>query len=143
MSETEESIENLIPRNELSSWEKFENFLRNDFRKDLEDSEDEDQKTVKIVVMGKTGTGKGSFINGIRGIIRKKSGQANEKNVANVTHGILPGSLNVEKYEYRDKDNNLIYFYDTGGFGDAYNKDYDVEKWLKDFQKKKKLNSMP
>ena len=47
---------------------------------------------------------------------------------------MLPGSLVIKKYGYPDNDNPIIYFYDTGGFGDAYNYKYYLEEWLKKYQ---------
>ncbi len=76
-----------------------------------------------------------SFINAIRGIDSNTAASANVDDCfANITHGVLPGSLNFEKYGYPINAKPVIYFYDTGGFGDAVNKKYNLEENLKKYQ---------
>jgi GTPase Era involved in 16S rRNA processing len=91
------------------------------------------RKWINVAIVGQTGVGKGSFINAIRGISEIK------ENFTNVTHGILPGPLIINKYGYPDDENPIIYFYDTGGFGDAYNEKYKLEEWLKRYQRDHRL----
>ena len=146
MSQTKQENETVILKNDPSFWEKVKGFIENDFRKCMDDREDPTEKTVKIVVIGKTGAGKGSFINAIRGINRKNAGsnaacENNNSNnrAANVTHGVKPGSIEIEKYEYLTNEKDKIYFYDTGGFGDGYTEKYKLENWLEKYQKENKI----
>jgi GTPase Era involved in 16S rRNA processing len=101
---------------------------------------------INVAIVGQTRVGKGSFINAIRAI--KKSKEIGEKGPdefviqgpsANVTHGMKPGPLIIEKYGYPDNENPIIYFYDTGGFGDAFNDNYYLEEWLKRYQRENRL----
>jgi GTPase Era involved in 16S rRNA processing len=139
MSQPEEYIQSTLIEDD-SLWEKFQNFWKNDYSKFIDDREDQNEKVVRIAVIGKTGAGKGSFINAIRGIGSNSIGSANENEQnADVTHGVLPGPTSVEKYGYPDNENPIIYFYDTGGFGDAYNKTYKLEEELKKYQKENKI----
>jgi predicted GTPase len=56
--------------------EKLERFWINDYSKFIDDREDQDEKVVRIAVIGKTRVGKGSFINAIRAIkISKEIGE--------------------------------------------------------------------
>jgi GTPase Era involved in 16S rRNA processing len=91
------------------------------------------RKWINVAIVGQTGVGKGSFINAIRGI------SDIEEDLTNVTHGILLGPLIINKYGYPDDENPIIYFYDTGGFGDAYNENYKLEEWLKRYQRENRL----
>lgn len=145
MSQTEENIESTLQEDD-SLWGKFKKIWLNDYSNFIDDREDQDEKVVRIAVIGKTRVGKGSFINAIRAI--KKSREIGEKGPdkfeiqgpsANVTDGILPGPLIIEKYEYLINENPVIYFYDTGGFGDAINKNYNLEEELKKYQIENKI----
>jgi GTPase Era involved in 16S rRNA processing len=88
---------------------------------------------INVAIVGQTRVGKGSFINAILG---KRSNTADS---ANVTHGMKPGPLIVEKYGYPDNKKPIIFFYDTGGFGDAFNENYSLEEWLKQYQSENRL----
>ena len=116
-------------------WRKFVDSLWKDLRNDIDDREDEVENTVRVAIIGKSGSGKSSFINAIRDI---DSFEDNE-NVAKVEHSLLPGDINVKEFLYSTKDGLSIYFYDTGGFGDACNKDYDLEKALRNYEMQKKI----
>ncbi len=145
MSQPEEYIQSTLKEDD-SLLEKFKTFWKNDYSKFIDDREDQDEKVVRIAVIGKTRVGKGSFINSIRAI--KKSKEIGENGPdefevqgpsANVTDGILPGPLVIEKYEYLNNEKQKIYFYDTGGFGDAINKTYNLEEELTKYQKENKI----
>jgi predicted GTPase len=123
-----------MDKNDPSNWDKLKSLWTNDYRKFIDDREDVDEKIVRIAVIGKTGVGKGSFINAIRGITRK--GAVGDATFANVTHSKIAGPIDVEKYGYPDENKPIIYFYDSGGFGDAVNKDYNLEKNLEEYQEK-------
>jgi GTPase Era involved in 16S rRNA processing len=92
-----------------------------------------DRTWINVVIVGRTRVGKGGFVNSIRGI------NSNTVNSANATHGIIPGPLPIEKYGYPDNENPIIYFYDTGGFGDAFNENYNLEEVLMKYQKENKI----
>ncbi len=144
MSQTEENIQSTSKKDQ-SIWEKFKIFLKNDYSKLIEDREDQNEKVVRLAVIGKTRVGKGSFINAIRArkIPKKDKSDPDEFEIqgpsANVTHGMKPGPLIIEKYGYPDNKNPIIYFYDTGGFGDAFNENYNLEVELKKYQKENKI----
>jgi hypothetical protein len=141
MSHAEENIQS-TSKEDHSLWEKFKNFLVNDYSKFIDDREDQDEKAVRIAVIGKTRVGKGSFINAIRAIKKSKE-KGDEFEVqgpsADVTDGILPGPIVIEEYEYQNNEKNKIFFYDTGGYADAYNENYSLEDALKKYQKENKI----
>ncbi len=139
MSQTDENIQS-TSKEDHRLWKKFKNIWKNDYSKLIDDREDQNEKVVRIAVIGKTGVGKGSFINTIRGIGSNTIGSAtvNDPN-ANVTHGVLPGPTSIEKYGYPNNENPIIYFYDTGGFGDAINKTYNLEEKLTKYQEENKI----
>lgn len=95
--------------------------------------EESDRTWINVAIVGQTRVGKGSFINAIRGI------GSEAVNSANVTHGMLPGPVTIKKYGYPDNENPIIYFYDTGGFGDALNQNDNLEEWLKRYQRENRL----
>jgi predicted GTPase len=132
MSQIEENTEVVFSKNP-SFWEKLINVHATDYSKYIDDREDHNDKVVRIAVVGQTGVGKGSFINAIRGFSNFKI------NPAKVTHGALPGPLIIESFGYPDDESPIIYFYDTGGFGDAYNKNYKLEEKLNQYQKDNKI----
>jgi predicted GTPase len=145
MSQIDENFASTLKEDD-SLWKKLKNFWENDYSKTIDDIEDQDKKVLRIAVIGKTRVGKGRFINAIRAI--KKSKEIGEKGPdefeiqgpsANVTHGMKPGPLIIEKYGYPDNKNPIIYFYDTGGFGDAFNENYNLEEELKKYQKENKI----
>jgi hypothetical protein len=71
---------------------------------------------------------------------KNSAGSANEKERnANLIHGVLLGPTSFEEYGYPNNENPKIYFYDTGGFGDAFNKTYKLEEELKKYQKENKI----
>jgi predicted GTPase len=75
MSQPEEYIQSTLKEDD-TLWEKFKTFWKNDYSKFIDDREDQDEKVVRIAVIGKTRVGKGSFINAIRAIkISKEIGE--------------------------------------------------------------------
>ncbi len=144
MSQTEENIESTLIEDH-SLWDRFKNFFVNDYSKLIDDREDQNEKVVRIAVIGKTRVGKGKFINAIRATKKPKKDESDPDEFeiqgppANVTHGIIPGPLTIEKYGYPDNENPIIYFYDTGGYGDAFNENYNLEEKLKKYQKDNKI----
>ncbi len=76
MSQPEEYIQSTLIEDD-SFWEKFQNFWKNDYSKFIDDREDQDEKVVRIAVIGKTRVDNGRFINAIRAI--KKSKEIGEK----------------------------------------------------------------
>jgi GTP-binding protein EngB required for normal cell division len=144
MSQTEENIESTLIEDH-SLWDRFKNFFVNDYSKLIDDREDQNEKVVRIAVIGKTRVGKGKFINAIRARKKTKKDESDPDEFeiqgppANVTHGMKPGPLPIEKYGYPDNENPIIYFYDTGGFGDAFNENYNLEEKLKKYQKENKI----
>jgi GTP-binding protein EngB required for normal cell division len=144
MSQIEENKES-TSKEDHTLWEKFKNFFVKDYTKFIDDREDQNEKVVKIVVIGKTRVGKGSFIDAIRARKKPKKDEFDPDKFeiqgpsANVTHGMKPGPLAIKKYGYPDEGNPIIYFYDSGGFGDAVNKNYNLEEELEKYQKENKI----
>ncbi len=144
MSEWEENIPT-SSKEDNGSWAKFRKFFVKDYTQFIDDREDKEKEVARIVVIGKSRVGKGSFIKAIGDSQKPKKDESDPDEFeiqgppANVTHGIIPGPLPIKKYGYSDNKNRIIYFYDAGGFGDAYNENYDLEDALKKYQKENKI----
>jgi hypothetical protein len=68
MSQTEKIIQSTSKEDD-SLWEKCKTFWKNDYSIFIDDRKDQDNKVVRIAVIGKPGACKGSFINAIRVIV--------------------------------------------------------------------------